>query len=100
MRTSMLVLALMAIASPVTAKVPDPGRVGELARNAMVETGAKGLAIAVIDQGRISSVQAFGARNAKGGPLTTDTVMYGASLTKSVFAYTVMQLVEEGRVDL
>ena len=26
--------------------------------------------------------------------------MYGASLTKAVFAYTVMQLVEEGRIDL
>ena len=26
--------------------------------------------------------------------------MYGASLTKAAFAYTVMQLVEEGRLDL
>ena len=61
----------------------------------MAETGARGLAIAVIDKGRVSSVQAFGERNAKSEPLTTDTVMYGASLTKAVFAYTVMQLVEE-----
>jgi CubicO group peptidase (beta-lactamase class C family) len=66
----------------------------------MAETGANGLAVAVIDDGRVSSVQAFGKRNAKGDPLTTDTVMYGASLTKAVFAYTVMQLVEEGRVGL
>ncbi len=66
----------------------------------MASTGAKGLAVAVIDNGRISSVQAFGARNAKGEPLTVDTVMYGASLTKAVFAYTVMQLAEEGRIDL
>ena len=29
-----------------------------------------------------------------------DTIMYGASLTKAVFAYTVMQLVDEGRIDL
>jgi CubicO group peptidase (beta-lactamase class C family) len=100
MRASRLVLALMAIASPVTAKVPNAGRVAELARGAMAETGAKGLAVAVIDHGRVSSVQAFGARNDKAAPLTADTVMYGASLTKAVFAYTVMQLVEEGRVDL
>ena len=66
----------------------------------MTETGANGLAVAVIDDGRVASVQAFGKRNAKGDPLTTDTVMYGASLTKAVFAYTVMQLVGEGRFDL
>jgi CubicO group peptidase (beta-lactamase class C family) len=54
----------------------------------------------VIDNGKIASVQAFGERNAKGQPLTTDTVMYGASITKAVFAYTVMQLVGEGKVAL
>jgi CubicO group peptidase (beta-lactamase class C family) len=100
MRMSMLVLAAMVIASPAAAKVPSAARIAELAKSTMAQTGAKGLAVAVIDQGRVSSVQAFGARNAKGEPLTTDTVMYGASLTKAVFAYTVMELVEEGRVDL
>jgi len=91
---------IMAFSLPVEAKVPDARRVETLARQAMTETHACGLAIAVIDNGRIASVQAFGERNAKGEPLTTDTIMYGASLTKAVFAYTVMQLVEEGRVDL
>ena len=66
----------------------------------MAKTGARGLAIAVIDDGKIASVQAFGERNAKGEPLTENTVMYGASLTKAVFGYTVMQLAEEGRIDL
>jgi hypothetical protein len=32
-------------------------------------------------------VQAYGARNAKGDPLQTDTVMYGSSLTKTMMAY-------------
>ncbi len=66
----------------------------------MARTGAKGMAVAVIDRGKPVVVRAWGVRNAKGEPLTTDTVMYGASLTKAVFAYTVMQLVEEGRLDL
>lgn len=66
----------------------------------MAATGAKGLAIAVIDNGRVRSVQAFGARNEKGAPLTTDTVMYGASLTKSVFGYLVVQLAQEGKLRL
>jgi CubicO group peptidase (beta-lactamase class C family) len=66
----------------------------------MEETGTQGLAVAVIENGRVRHTQTWGLRNAQGGPLTTSTVMYGASLTKAVFAYTVMQLVEEGRIDL
>lgn len=66
----------------------------------MQETGTQGLAVAIIENGRVRHTQAWGSRNAQGDPLATSTVMYGASLTKAVFAYTVMQLVEEGRVDL
>ncbi len=54
----------------------------------MARTHANGLAVAVIDRGKVGFVQAYGIRNAKGEPLTTDTVMYGASLTKMVFATT------------
>ncbi len=57
------------------------------AKRTMTRTHANGLAIAVIDHGKVGYVQAYGIRNAKGDPLTTDTVMYGASLTKMVFAY-------------
>ncbi len=53
----------------------------------MRRTSAQGLAVAVIDRGQPVYVQAYGKRNAQGEPLTTDTVMYGASLTKTVFAY-------------
>ncbi|MBL8211295.1 MAG: beta-lactamase family protein [Bryobacterales bacterium] len=68
--------------------------------NTLQSTGAKGLALAVIEEGKVRYVRTFGVRNAKGEPLTTDTVMYGASLTKTVFAYTVMQLVDAGKFDL
>ena len=81
-------------------RLPEAQSVAALAGEAMRETKARGLAVAVIEDGKVASVQAFGERNAKGEPLTVDTVMYGASLTKAVFAYTVMQLVEEGKVDL
>jgi CubicO group peptidase (beta-lactamase class C family) len=66
----------------------------------MTQTHAKGIAVAVIDHGKVGYVHAYGIRNAKGDPLTTDTVMYGASLTKMVFAYTVMQLVDQGKLNL
>jgi CubicO group peptidase (beta-lactamase class C family) len=60
----------------------------------------KGLAVALIRNGRVEYLRAFGARNAKGAPLTPDTVMYGASLTKATFATLVMQLASEGKVSL
>jgi CubicO group peptidase (beta-lactamase class C family) len=74
--------------------------IDETVHAAMRATGARGLAVAVIDEGRVVYSKAYGVRNAANQPLEKDTVMYGASLTKSVFAYMVMQLVDEGRIDL
>jgi CubicO group peptidase (beta-lactamase class C family) len=71
-------------------------RVGDI----MTHTAAKGMAVAVIDHGKVIYDQAYGIRNAKGDPLTANTFMYGASLTKTVFAYTVMQLVDQGKLNL
>ena len=96
---SLLASATLLIATAAPA-APTPRQVADHARQAMAATGAKGLAIAVVDQGQVTTVQAFGDRNASGAPLTASTIMYGASLTKAVFAYTVMQLAEEGKVDL
>jgi len=67
---------------------------------AMAAVGANGLAMAVIDGGKVVYVRSFGKRNDAGQPLREDTVMSAASLTKPVFAYAVMQLVDEGRLDL
>jgi CubicO group peptidase (beta-lactamase class C family) len=91
---------LLSQAPAASAAAPDAEAVDATVRRAMARTGARGLAIAIIDDGQPVLVRAWGERNAAGDPLTTETVMYGASLTKSVFAYTVMQLVEEGRLDL
>ncbi|MFJ2989632.1 serine hydrolase domain-containing protein [Collimonas sp. NPDC087041] len=66
----------------------------------MAAVGANGLAIAVIDGGKVVYVRAFGRRNEEGQALREDTVMSAASLTKPVFAYAVMQLVGEGRISL
>lgn len=60
-----------------------------------------GLALALIADGKPVYVKAYGLRSVeRQQPLATDTVMYAASLTKLVFAYTVMQLVDEGRIEL
>ncbi len=60
-----------------------------------------GLAIAVIENGQPILVRSYGFANLeKKRPLATDTIMYGASLTKLVFATMVMQLSDEHVIDL
>src|ERR1043165_6689785 len=81
-------------------KIPDHSAIDARVNKIMTDTQAKGLALAVIDKGKVSYVHAYGVRNAKGDPLTTDTVMYGVSLTKTVFAYNVMQLIDQGKLKL
>lgn len=100
---SCLAIATTALASATAmaadrSDVPDAAAVAAAAHRAMADTGAQGLAIAVIDRGRVASVQAFGKRNAKGDPLTPDTIMYAASLTKTLFGYYAMMLVDGGRL--
>lgn len=70
------------------------------AAQAMAQTGALGLAIAVTEPGQVIAQGSWGKRNAKGEPLQSDTIMYGASLTKTAFAYYVQQLAAEGKLDL
>lgn len=71
------------------------------ARELMASASVQGLALAVIRDGQVHHVAAYGHRNAERKlPLTTDTVMYGASLTKTAVACLVLQLVDEGRLRL
>lgn len=81
--------------------LPGTAAIDAEARRLMASEDVKGMAIAVIDEGRVVHVAAYGERNVERKlPLQTDTVMYGASLTKAAFAYMVLQLVDEGRIDL
>ena len=67
----------------------------------MADQEVVGLAYALVDAGEVEHVAAFGYRNLEQEwPLQNDTIMYGASLTKSAFAYYVLMLVDEGRLDL
>ena len=100
MTRPMLCLVLLLTSSVSPGCLPGSAAIDARVRAAMTETRANGMAIAVIDDGRVSYVQAYGARNATGDPLQTDTVMYGASLTKTVMAYTTLTLVDQGVLDL
>jgi CubicO group peptidase (beta-lactamase class C family) len=81
--------------------VPSNAAINAEAQRLMAREDVKGMAVAVIDHGEIVHVAAYGHRNVEQNlPLQTDTIMYGASVTKAAFAYMVMQLVDEGRLDL
>jgi len=60
-----------------------------------------GLALAVIENGKIVHLQAYGQRDVEQKlPLTVDTVMYAASITKAAFAYATLSLLDQGKLDL
>lgn len=95
---SLLVAA--AISPAIAQTIPAKDAIDQKVKTILAATHANGMAVAVVDHGKVGYVGAFGIRDAKGDPLTADTIMYGASLTKTVFAYTVMQLVDQGRIKL
>src|ERR1700676_374303 len=60
-----------------------------------------GMGLAMLNDKRIVYLKAYGIRDKdKNLPLTPNSVMTAASLSKVAFATLVMQLVEEGKVDL
>jgi CubicO group peptidase (beta-lactamase class C family) len=67
----------------------------------MDEAVIPGLSMAVIREGTVVYTGAFGMKNAESrAPVTGETVFEAASLSKPVFAYAVMKMVERGGLDL
>jgi CubicO group peptidase (beta-lactamase class C family) len=98
-KKSLLALLCLPVAS-IGQTIPSGAAIDAQVKKVMSSTHANGMAVAVVDKGKVAYIQAYGIRNAKGDPLTTDTVMYGASITKTVLAYTTMQLVDQGKLNL
>jgi CubicO group peptidase (beta-lactamase class C family) len=72
-------------------------RIPELLREATVP----GLSLALIRDGKTYWAKAFGVRDEKTGlPVTEETIFEAASLSKPVFAYGVLKLVDQGKLDL
>ena len=100
---ALLAAAVLLMATPAVAEPMTPSRAGKIdaaVRQGMARVGAKGLALAVVEDGKVVLTRAYGLRTNSGAPMTTDSVMYAASLCKAMFAYTVMRLVDEGKVEL
>ncbi|MBC7886777.1 MAG: beta-lactamase family protein [Ferruginibacter sp.] len=65
------------------------------------KANVSGLCISVFNNNEPVFTQAFGLANVPlKTPLTTSTVLYGASFSKAVFGWIVMQLVQEKKIDL
>jgi CubicO group peptidase (beta-lactamase class C family) len=99
MRVLAVVCLLLSLSTLANAR-PSDDAIDQEAQRVMQATKAEGLALAVIETGQVSYVGSYGKRNARGDGLNIFTVMYGASLTKMAFGYMVMQLVDEGKIDL
>jgi CubicO group peptidase (beta-lactamase class C family) len=98
MRKLVVMLLAAAHVGCATSRIPDLDRD---VHRLMSAANVPGLAVAVIDHGEIVSARAFGYADVSAKtPLRTDTILYAASLTKAAFAYLVMQLVDEGLIDL
>jgi CubicO group peptidase (beta-lactamase class C family) len=112
------VLCLLAVPwlSSCAAETPDPAGV-ELTRldgstidsTALTEgvselvsrAGVHGLTVTLFNDARLVYSHAFGSANLDAGrPLAITTELYGASLSKAVFAVLVMKLVEQGVLEL
>ena len=97
---SALLAAALASALAFPAAAADQRKLDAELDRLMALGKIPGVAVAVVEDGKVAHVIAKGVRNAKGDPLTPDTIMYAASLTKTAFAYYLMMLVDEGRIDL
>lgn len=80
--------------------IPSEEQVRELPRLMRI-AGVPGAAIAVVDGGKLAWSRSFGVKNIlTRDPVREDTLFEAASMTKPVFAYVVMRLVDEKRLDL
>jgi len=79
----------------------SPAELEAFIEQVMEKANVAGLSVAIINDGQVAYTHAFGFRDkAAGTPFDTETVTGAASLSKTVFAYLVMLLAEEGVIDL
>jgi CubicO group peptidase (beta-lactamase class C family) len=89
--------------SPLRATLDNTGvsRLEQAIPHLMREADIPGLSIAVIRDSKVIWTRGFGVTNSETkAPVTDNTVFEAASLTKPVFAYAVLKLVDNGKIDL
>lgn len=77
------------------------GDIDKLITRLMKEAGVTGLNLGIINENKVMYVKSYGWKDkAKAELIDTSTIFYAASFSKAVFGYLVMQLVDEGKIDL
>ncbi len=96
-----LILPVLVITLQATSTVhSDPGEVDQAAQH-LLDAGAAGLSMALIDGSGMTWSDSRGyADIAAQIPMSTDTVLNIASISKTVTATSLMLLVEQGKLDL
>jgi CubicO group peptidase (beta-lactamase class C family) len=103
---SLALFAASALAQQPAISRPDgvtltPAQIDSTINNLMQGAHVTGAGIALFHHGEVVYLKGYGLRDTeKNLPLTPDTVMSAASLTKAAFATVVMQLVQRGVLDL
>jgi CubicO group peptidase (beta-lactamase class C family) len=76
-------------------------RIDEYVKSIMDEFQIPGLALAVVKDNKIFKVKAYGVKNLDTKvPLTAESIFHMASVSKPFSATAIMQLVEEGKINL
>jgi CubicO group peptidase (beta-lactamase class C family) len=96
-----------ATGAPDTTRAPEVDYDGVISQlrseipDLMAQAGAVGLTVALVDGNQVVWTEGFGYRDREQGkPVTSDTLFHIGSLSKTFAAITVMQLVEQGLVNL
>lgn len=98
-------LLVIGLPGPGPARAQEPARFSDhldvLVPRLLEKTGVPGAAVAVIRHGEVAFVDSYGfARVSTGAPVRNRTLFNVGSIAKSVTAWGVMRLVEDGRLEL
>lgn len=102
LRSLFLLAALLSL--PAAAQTDADAGISKLKHDLphwMQQGGIPGLSIAVLRHGKTVWIGSYGVANqATRQPVTPKTLFNAASLSKTVFAYAVLRLVDQGKIDL
>ena len=99
--TASLVLAQQSTITRLDGTTISAAEIDATMARLMSAAEVTGAGIAVLHNGKIEFLKAYGFRDKeKNLPLTVDSVMSAASISKVAFAYLAMELVDEGKLDL
>ena len=91
----------LASISPASRRDVDYGLLDQRLKQLITKPSMVGLAVGIVENGRITFLQGYGETEAgSGDPVTPDTVFRWASCSKGLAATMVAKLAEQGKIDL